>query len=240
MNWLDVGILILLALGVLRGLRRGIGVVSVGVAGLLVSLAAAFLACPRLVTYLQLRYGLVTAAGEFLQRHLRLPVPAAAVRLAGTAPEDIQAALEGLPVGGWVRALLLEHGPQVAAMGGDGLVSVGDLVYHVLGSYLVAVAVFVGVFMLARLVLNGVGHAVSQVLAPVPVLGTVNRLVGGALGAAERALMVAVVLGVATAITPLAPFLDGPLSGSRLAPLALDVFRRLLPLAPTLQTLLGG
>lgn len=239
MNWLDVGILILLALGLLRGLRRGIGVVCVGMAGLLVSLATAFLACPRLVAYLQTRHGLVTAAGEFLQRHVRLPVPAAAIRLAGTAPEDIQSALEGLPVSGWVRALLLEHGAEVAAMGRDGLVSVGDLVYHILGSYLVAVAVFVALFVTARLVLAGAGQAISQALEPIPVLGTMSRLVGGGLGAAERALEVAVMLGLATAFSPLAPFLDRPLAGSRLAPLALDVFRRLLPLVPTLQTLLG-
>ncbi|MDQ7794605.1 MAG: hypothetical protein RDU89_09370 [bacterium] len=240
MNWLDAGILILLALGALRGLRRGIGVVFVGLAGFLVALAAAAYACPRLVDAADARYGLLARTGEFLERHVRLPVPTAAVRLAGTAPEDIQAALEGLPVSGWVRALLLEHGPEVAAAGGDTLVSVGDVVYHVLAGYLVAVGIFVGTFILARLVLDWLGGAISDFLGAIPVLGGISRLAGAALGAAERGLLAVVILGAASAFSPLAPFLDAPLAASRLAPLALEVFRRLLPLAPTLRMLLGS
>jgi len=239
-NWLDWTILLWLAWGAIRGLRRGIAIVFVGLAGFLLSVAAAFVACPRLVAYLQERYGLVDAAAASLQRYLPLPVPTLAIRLEGSSPEELRTALADLPVSGWLRGLLLDHGPEVAALGTEkGLESVGDVVYHLLGSYLVAVAVFVGVFLVARLLLGWLGGALGDALTAVPVVGPLARLAGGVLGAAEQGLVVVVVLGLASAASSLAPFLGPPVQASRLAPTALELFRRLLPMAPTLQGLLG-
>jgi uncharacterized membrane protein required for colicin V production len=239
MNWLDAGILILLGFGALRGFRRGIGAVFVGLGGLLLALLASGYTTPRVAAWLQSRYGVVDAVGSFLQRYLRLPIPDAALRLGDMGPAEVEAALDALPVGAWLRQLLVRQGPGVAAMAGGDLATLGDVVYHLLGGYLVAAACFAGLFFAFRAILIGVGSLLTRILAATPVIGPGSRMLGAGLGIAEQGVMAAVAIGLATALVPLFPGLATVLEGSALAPLGLSLFHVLVPMALSLGAMIS-
>lgn len=238
MNWLDAGILILLGMGAFRGFRRGIGAVFVGLGGLLLALLASAYATPRVAAWLQSTHGAADAAGAFLQRYLRLPIPDVAMRLADMSPAEIEGALAALPVAGWLRQLLVQQGPAIAAIAGGNLVTLGDVVYHLLGSYLVAAVCFAGLFLAFRVVLIGVGSLLTRMLAAAPLIGPGSRLLGVCAGIAEQGVMVVVAIGLATAAVPLFPGLAVVLEGSALAPLGLILFHLLVPMAFSLGAMI--
>ena len=237
MNWLDAGILILLLTGAFRGFRRGIGAVFVGLGGLLLALLTSAYATPRVAAWLQLRYGAVNATSAFLQRYLRLPMPDAALRLAELSPAELEAALAALPVAAWLREFLVQQGLAIAATAGAHLVTLGDVVHHLLAGQLVAAVCFVSLFLASRAVLTGLGGMLARMVSAVPLIGPGSRLLGTCLGVAEQSVMVAVAIGLATAALPLFPGLGAVLEGSALAPLGLALFQWLVPMALSLRAM---
>ncbi len=237
MNWLDAGILILLLIGAFRGFRRGIGAVFVGLGGLLLALLAAAYTTPRMAAWLQLRYAAVDAVSAVLQRHLRLPIPDAALRLADMSPAEMEAALAALPVAPWLRDLLVHQAPAVAATAGGNLRTLGDAVHHVLGGYVVAAVCFVALFIASRGILSGLGSLLGRMFDAFPLVGPGSRVLGACLGIAEQSVIMAVAIGLATAAVPLFPGLGTVFEGSALAPLGLTLFHRLVPMALSLRAM---
>jgi uncharacterized membrane protein required for colicin V production len=228
MNGLDLLILIIVILGVLSGLRQGLGRMLARWAGLIVALIAGALSAQPIAAWVDTQWGLVPRLAAVISRYVRLPRELAELELSTQA---LAAFLEQTPLPVAAPDLLpaLERflSQNVAPALARGTTTMGAFIHDGLARLLLVVSVFLVVFVLARWVTVAV---VASILSPLR-LFSIDRLLGAALGGLERVAVLSVILGVlAPWLTmPALTFIHTAVEGSRYAPMLMSIFLRYSP-----------
>lgn len=229
MNWLDLTILVIVALGVLSGVRQGLGRMLARLAGLVVGLLVAALSAQPVASWADSQWGLVARLVAMVSRYLHLP-PELANRELATAPLSVILEQLRLPAAasGLMPALERFLAQSVAPALARGTATVGAFIHDGLARLLLLISAFFVVFLVARWV---TGAAVALFLSPLR-LGGIDRLLGAAFGGLERLAVLAVVLGVLAPwlSVPALAFMHAAMDASRYAPMLMNAFLRYAPL----------
>ncbi len=217
MTGLDYAILVFLALGAIRGWLRGLLVLVTDLAGSFLAFYLAAKYSGPLVGAIDRATGLVTSTAKTLSAKFPASLPAMAAPIPKAGGLNLQAvgALDlPEPVKKWVLsgATDLLSGPLPA-----GSQTVGDLISYQLAITLWMAALFLVGGLLLGKALTLIGEVASRALDLTPLL-LFNRTGGAALGAAQAALLAAVLTALALPIINLGqPW--PPLANSKLVPL---------------------
>ena len=236
LNWVDWGIIALLAWGLVSGFGRGlVGIV----AGLGAAVASWYLAAryaPALALWIDRRLGLVKATARAIEGRLHLgpalgAIPASAAVSGGVPPEASRQALTtlggqlGLPP--FLQSFLTRSlGETLAGVPGAGSMNLGQALPYLLALLLwTAIFFALAAWVISRLiafVANRAGDLLSRAGLSLP-----NRLAGALLGVVENGLFLAVLLGVVAPVINLRGAVPA-LGASRLATLVVSSFSWLL------------
>ncbi|MCL6580515.1 MAG: CvpA family protein [Firmicutes bacterium] len=229
MNLLDWVIAVGLAIGAIRGFRRGLVRSAAGLLGLFLGLILASRLYESLARYVEARYGLVTRLAGSLAEHLPLAEPVGSAPAAGGQLVD---AIRGL---GLPESVCRYLSDAAARLGLGPGATVAEGVALVIAWSIVGILAFVAIFIVVQILATFLGGVVRGIIRLTP-LSLLDHLGGLVVGAAWAAVGMAVTVGlleVASSIPALA-FARPLLDGSVLAPSLSAVFRVLLPRVPAL------
>lgn len=227
MNWLDWLILAVVGLSAVQGLRRGLVLTLTRLISLVGAIVAALVLTRPVVTFLETRFGLVTSFSQAVAGWVRLPADFAATKVSELSAGQLVALLErsGLPepYQEAVVAWIAETPGQVA-------LSLDRFIHQGLALLLANAVAFLVLLVLARCVIGLFGRTLSGALHSLGA-GSLDYLGGLALGAAQAALILGLLLGLSqpwlAAGAPQA--LQEAVTGSRLAGPLLEGFHLISP-----------
>ncbi len=184
MSWvLDIAVVVIAAIFLFLGIRRGFIKTAIRLIGLVVALVAAGLISTPLAAWI---------FDSFLTEPLRAIVAeqaaSAAVTAAQTAQEQLSAIIGGLPA--LVRSAFDLSGMLIpaegAAMATEALTQtvMNDIVRPLCLSLLQAV-LFLVLFILLYVLVQWIGKGVNKVFTTLPIIRQINGLLGGVLGLLE-------------------------------------------------------
>ena len=179
MNWLDYVLIIIVALGAVRGFSRGLVRSLFALGGTFLGVYAGFRWSGQAAVYADEQWGIADRWAVSLSQHL--PNPAAAFNI---IPSKYQ-------------AQVLQH--MQGLMQVDGLFDFGDL-YLGLAFLAVEVIAFLVLFALVSVGVALLGYGLEKIFCWGPVAG-LNRLAGAAFGALLSAFILMIIFGL------IAPFI---------------------------------
>ncbi|MHB1125597.1 MAG: CvpA family protein [Bacillota bacterium] len=189
MNYIDILILIIIALGAFKGYRRGLIVTLGGLAGYAASLVVAVMYAPALGKALTDRFHWTDRVALFLQDKLPIPQAVSSIRLngeSGAVTNDVISSM-GLP------APLMERLQQMLSTGEYS--TVGQALTHLLANYLIQGVAFLLLACAAALIIRALVRMVAGGLRR-SFLGTVDRFGGFVLGIITPVLSLSIMLGL--------------------------------------------
>jgi membrane protein required for colicin V production len=227
LNFVDIIILIALAVGTIRGLRRGLIRSLLGLLGLVLGLVLASQFYRPLCQYLESRYSWVSSLAGSIAPHLPLATPVAFTP--ATDGSSLTNAIHNLSLPEFVTSYLTSSASAGVPPGS----TVGEALAYVLASGLVGVACFLFIFACVQLVALVLGELMARVVAVTPLV-ILDRLAGLAMGLGWSAVILSLLVGGVGLLgtVPAFSFLQDALEGSKLAPALLSLFEFLLPRAP--------
>lgn len=233
MTAFDVLIIGVAAVGFYFGWQRGLLRKVFGLVGLVMAVLAANYLAPLLVQTGPLqrwRQRLI----DFLQEQVS-PLQAAATDVGDAAvAAALQEAVADLPLPSSYRSHLVER----VAIPSEG---VTDTLTELLASGIVSAVLFMALLAAAYVILRFVLALVADIISLTPVIGSVNRLIGGLLGALQYLLVTALLLALALPFHSLPAFaaVARAQSASTLAPHLVDLLAVLVRLAFGARGFLG-
>lgn len=229
MNILDWGIVILLILGAIGGLRQGLLRSIFGLVGLVLGIILASQLYGPLCRYVEAHYSWVTRLGASLSPHLPLAATVSSMPAGqGTALAD---AIQGLALPEFIKRYLVgaaQNGPAIPAGA-----TVGDVMANLLAAAIIAVVCFIAIYAVAQLAAAIVGALASRAVAHTP-LHLVDHVFGAVAGAATTAVVLTLVIGglALMASVPTFAFIQPALATSQFAPTFSWLFQHLVPIVP--------
>ncbi|QGP92115.1 Colicin V production protein [Neomoorella glycerini] len=203
LNYLDLLLLLLLALGAWRGYRLGfVNLVAGWISYLVAGLAAALYARP-LAAALDQAWHLTSRWGNGLAPLLPLPRPVLSQPLGTAATRQLEILLNGTPLPGMIKQSLLE-GLEKVSGGTVGQVLAGQLVFLGLELITLVVLFYGSLFLLRRLARWG---TMGINMAPA---GLVNRGLGLALGLLGQVFWLALLVGMLRSLLALPAMTAAP------------------------------
>ncbi len=209
-----------MAWGALKGWRRGLFSIVVGLTGLLLSwyLAARF--APAATQWLDATMGWVASTAHYLAGRVPLPAALAAQPLSTVQPEAVPSLAATLPFPAALQRALAQAAHS-ALMRAEflHLQTVGDLVYYSLAALVwTAISFFVIMAVITGLA-NGLAWQVTRSLEGTP-LSALNHLAGALLGGAESLVVLVIMAGLLGPVLNLLhwPALQQFLTASQLLP----------------------
>ncbi len=192
MNWVDWVIIVIILGTTVRGARRGFILTLTGLAAQVGSIVAAFILTRPLTSFLETRLGWASALASFLGRHIKLPAEFGSTGISNLSSGQLWSLLEqsGLPEQ-YKDAVVT----WIADSPGGTAVTLQAFIHQSLGMLLLNALVFIALLILARWVITLFGRGVSEAVRTVGA-GGLDRAGGFALGLAQGALLVALVLGL--------------------------------------------
>lgn len=227
MNRLDWAMAVIVALMAVGGLRRGLVRSVVGLASQIGALIAAYLLTRPVSLTLEERFGLAGRLGSMLGRYIHLPADFGRTTVTNLSTGQLWTMLSdsGLPehykdaVMAWVA-----DSPAKAS------VTLARFIHESLGMLLLNALTFIGLVLVARLVIGLVGRGVSGTVHALGA-GPLDRLGGLALGAGQGVILCALILGLGLPLLGLdaTAGIAAAVNESRFAPLLLDAFYQVTP-----------
>lgn len=232
MNWLTIVLGSLIVLATLTGFAHGLVGMLVGVIGYVIALLFAGRYAPILRDWLQQTWHTTDRVAVALQGHLNLPPEAYQAPASTLTYERVLQMLQSMPLPQAYREAIAR---SFSAGSAPPDMSVAQLVLQKLAEGMMEAACFVGISVVVSYLLIWVARRISLGLNRLPLVGTVNRVLGGVVGLAEAAVSMSVMLGL------LAPFLSMELfSGVQKAITGSSLAQWLLALYPVLSRGLFG
>jgi uncharacterized membrane protein required for colicin V production len=227
MNWLDWTMVAIVGLMALGGLRRGFIKSLVGLASQVGSLVAAFLLTRPVSIFLEERFHLAGQLGTILARHLRLPADFGRTTITNLNTGQLWAMLteSGLPEQ-YKDAVMT----WVADSPAKANITLARFIQDSLGMLLLNAITFFALMMLVRLVIALLGYGVSGTVNALGA-GPLDHLGGFALGAAQGAIICALILGLGMPLMGVdsASGVSAAVNASRFAPPLLEGFYQVTP-----------
>lgn len=191
MNYVDLVLIIILALGAFKGYRRGFIYTLGGLFGWIVSLVIAMMYSSNLKIFFDEKLMLSNKLGEWLGEHLPLPDFA---QSAGSSVSEVQQSINNMPLPGFMKESLTEQVIILNATG-DGSASLAQVVGYGLADIIVKGIAFLILFFIVSFIIKLLIMLFSRGVNAT-VFGGVNRLGGLIMGTVINACIMAVVVGV--------------------------------------------
>jgi uncharacterized membrane protein required for colicin V production len=201
MNAIDIGILVLLVLGALRGYRRGLLLTVVGLGSYLVGLLVATRYYGVVAAFLNNKLALSDRIAQYLGTSSAIPASATQVSVTLLQPSQVGTALSGLPIPVFAREELARSVDDIINLSfQQGITRLGEAVNYFFANIVVDALAF----LLLCLVVGKLVRIIAGWLTDFTggsLLGGMNRTAGLIAGAATTSLLLVVLAGV------LVPFL---------------------------------
>jgi uncharacterized membrane protein required for colicin V production len=226
MNWVDWGIVVIVAIATLSGLRRGMILTLTGLAAQIGSLIAAFVLTRPVSVFLETRFAWAARLATWLAGSIRLPADFATTKVSELTSGELWTMLEqsGLPEQ-YQDAIVT----WIAESPGTSQATLAEFIHQSLGMLLLNVLVFVGLLILTRWLIRAFGRGVSDAAHTVGA-GGIDRLGGMALGLLQGAVAVALILGLALPfLATWAPAVVAAVNASLLSPWLIQGFHLVAP-----------
>ncbi len=191
LDWIVIGVVLI---GAVTGFFRGFIGMAVSVVGTLIAFLVAGRLAGPVVLWLDTHTGMVTSLARLIQGHLPLPPDLARIPLNTLPTSTLVRAVSSLPFPEFYKSSLLSK--LATLVESEGARTVGDLLFRQIATGIMAAAIFVPLVVLLTWTLTAVASNLSRFLNLVPLVGTVNRLLGALVGAVEMVLAAAVVMAL--------------------------------------------
>lgn len=204
--WLDWVLLAMLLAGAIYGLTRGFIAVLAGFVSYLLALAVAGRYTPAVVAWLDQTWGITAKVAEVLSRRIILPPEAENVPIAALKWETVMQWLANLPLPEEYKTQLAEKVQAWSEAGAHK--SAAEYITGNLAAGMVSAVVFLLIAAVLGYVLAYLGRLISGFIGDVPLIGTINRILGGATGLFGIGISLAILLGLLAPLLSLR-FLEG-------------------------------
>lgn len=190
MNILDISVIILLAICILTGVARGFIRTVLGFANFIIAIILTNILYPHFSRFLRSIDGFYYSMREAVSSALRLDELVA--QQVGTAANDV---IQSLPLPQAFRDYISANNNPVVhtAVAATGLAEfiagfIASIIINILSMIIVFMLVYIGLIILMR---------VLDLVAKLPVVNTLNKLLGGVVGAVWGLILVWFLLGAA-------------------------------------------
>lgn len=224
-NWLDWGILVVLAVGLISGFLRGLVGMVAGLVAYLIGLVLAGRYSGAVLAWLDARLQVVDRLAVFLAREVSLPGGIGDLPVAAVPPEQLTRAIYALPLPAAYHAALLERLQQAVAA--QSQATLAEVLFSLVAQGILAAVVFLLILAVVGGLLSWLARRLTDLADMVPLVGPINRWTGALAGLLEA------LLGLTLAVALVTPVLSMPFA----RPLALAVADS--PLAGWLMNLYG-
>jgi len=222
MNVIDIGILIILILGGIRGYRRGLLLTVVGLGSYLVGLLVATRYYGVVAAFFNQKFGLTEHVSTYLGANSSIPAATAQAGVPVLHPSQVGTAVAGLPIPVFARQELTSSVNDIINLSfQQGITRLGEAITYFFASTIVdALAFLVLCLVVSKLVRMIAGWLTD--FSGGSLLGGINRSTGLVAGLATASLLLVVVAGV---LVPFLTFVGGGKAGMAVAqPLSQSVF----------------
>lgn len=199
MNWIDIGIIIILVVHALNGLNKGFIISLFGVASIFIAAYISKLYYPYLISYIYANTTVYQNIEKFISKRVFNII-------SKTGESQIQNAdsiLEGFKLPEVIKEKLID-GIKFQPQTGDFIQSTGNLISGKITDIFITIISVVLVFIAARILLYIIVEIIDRIMQ-LPVLKTVNRLAGLGFGILKGVMIIFVIFTILTPIISISP-----------------------------------
>jgi uncharacterized membrane protein required for colicin V production len=201
MNAIDIGIIAILLLGGLRGYRRGLLLMVVGLGSYLVGLLVATRYYGIAAAFLNEKLGLVDRVSQYLGVSEAIPTGATKMSVTVLPPAQMSTAVEALPIPAFAREEMVRSLSDLINLSfQQGITRLGEVIGLFFASMVVDALVFLLICIVVSKLVRIIAGLLTSLTSGLP-LGGFNRATGFLAGIATTAFILVILTGV------LVPFL---------------------------------
>lgn len=189
MNILDILVVAIMLICIIIGASRGFIKTILGFANFILAIILTNMLYPHMGRFLRSINGLYNALSTSISQSLNLDYEV--MQASSTIQNDI---INMLPLPQFFRDTLIENNNPIV-YNALGVINFTDFISHFLASIVINIISMVFVFILVFIGLNILTH-ILNLLSKLPVLNSMNKFLGGILGAAWGLLITWIVLGI--------------------------------------------
>lgn len=221
LNWLDVVILLVLLLGIIRGLRAGFIRLLLGLVGFVLGFWGASTWARSAVQLSERSFRAVTVLASVIRRYIDIPTDVALMPIKAISPSDIMAGVRTLPLPPDLKTSIARYlNSLLSNMNTVPTATVGDFLYKAFASLCLHAVAFLLILYIIRGIALVMADVLSQTFAQGSAGALTNGLLGAALGLAQSAISLVAIIGLLTPLVNLSPSADlaRVFATSRIAP----------------------